>query len=82
MHAGAIGAFQTSLIINNNEFFLYNNSENTNSMCFSKSYSQSILFCNNSAERRGGAIALGDSNMILTGSVLFMANVALWGGGL
>ena len=44
MHAGAIGAFQTSLIINNNEFFLYNNSENTNSMCFSKSYSQSILF--------------------------------------
>ena len=33
-----------------------------------------ILFCNNSTEICGGAILLGDSNMTLTGSVVFMAN--------
>ena len=80
--AGAIGAFQSSLIIESNEFDLYNISEYTNSECFSKSYSLGILFCNNSAETHGGAIQLDNSNMTLTGSVVFMANKAWLGGGI
>ena len=80
--AGAIGAFQSSLIIESNEFDLYNISEYTNSECFSKSYSLGILFCKNSAKTSGGAIQLDNSNMTLTGSVIFLANEAWWGGGI
>ena len=79
---GAIDATPSSLIIKSNEFYLHNNSEYINSECFSKSYSQSILFCNNSAGGWGGAVELEDSNMSLTGSVVFMANEASDGGGI
>ena len=79
---GAIDATPSSLIIKSNEFYLHNNSEYINSECFSKSYSQSILFCNNSAGGWGGAVELEDSNMSLTRSVVFMANEASDGGGI
>ena len=50
-----------------------------NSECLSRSYSQSIIFCNNSAETFGRAIHVRDSNMTLTGSVIFVANKAFGG---
>ena len=77
---GALGAIHSSLIIKN--FNWYNNSEYTNSECFSKSYSQGIIFCNNSAEVCGGAVNLEGSNMTLSGFVVFMANKAWCGGGI
>ena len=77
---GAIDAIHSSLIIKS--FYLYNNSEYTNSECFSKSYSRGIIFCNNPAEGNGGAVNLEDSNMTLTGFVVFMANEAWLGGGM
>ena len=82
INAGAILAIWSSLIIKSNEFFIYNISEYTNSECYSKSYPQGILFCNNSAQNSGGAIILDDSNMSLTGSVIFISNEAYWGGGI
>ena len=77
---GAIYARNSSLAIHGREsasrfdFFL--------SECLSKSYPQSIIFCKNSAEKLGGAIHLEDSNMTLTGSVLFKNNKAQSGGGI
>ena len=79
---GAISARNSSLIINSNEFYMYNISEYTNSEDFSTSFPQSIAFCNNSAGW-GGAIHIYDSNMTLMGSIIFMANKAgLYGGGI
>ena len=81
-YGGAISAIHSSLIIKSNEFDLYNSSEYTNNECYSKSYSQSILFCKNSAKYWGGAVHLEDSNMTLTGFVIFMLNEAQRGGGI
>ena len=78
---GAISATDSSLNMNGNKFYLYNNSEYINNEAFSKLGHQGIIFCNNSAENNGGAVELLESNMTLTGSVLFMENKAIYGGG-
>ena len=59
-----------------------NRLDSFSSECLSKSYQRSITFCNNSAENMGGVIHLEDSNMTLTGSVVFSANKANSGGGI
>ena len=83
LDGGAISARNSSLnIISSNDFNLYNSSEYINSESFSTVIPQSIIFCNNSAGRWGGAVNLLESNMTLTGSFLFMANNAQSGGGI
>ena len=77
---GAIHARNSSLTIQSDESA--GSFDSFNSECLSKSYTQSIIFCNNSAEKLGGAIHLEDSNMTLTGSVIFVANRAQNGGGI
>ena len=80
---GAISATYSSLILNSHELYSYNYSEYINSESSSRSYLKSVItFCNNSAGRWGGAVNLWDSSMTLTGSVIFMANKALQGGGM
>ena len=75
-YGGAIIVVHSSLIIQGDEFG--NNSDSY----FLKKYSQSIIFTHNSAGVRGGAVELYSSNMTLTGSVIFMANKARYGGGI
>ena len=77
---GAIYASDSSLTIQSDESV--SRFDSFNSECWSKSYPQSIIFCNNSAGSLGGAIHLVDSNMTLTGSVIFTANKAQSGGGI
>ena len=72
-YGGAIEAIQSSLITQANEFY-----DSTDS--FSTHYPQTTLFFNNSAEW-GGAINLWESNLTLTGSVIFTENKASGGGG-
>ena len=82
-NGGAISATHSSLFVKNNEFNLYNKSEYSNNDSSSASYSMNIvLFFNNSARGFGGAVELHESNMTLTGSVIFMANKAENGGGM
>ena len=80
LYGGAIYARSSSLTIQSDESA--SRFDSFNSECLSKSYPQSIIFCNNSAEKMGGAIHLEDSNMTLTGSVVFVANKAQNGGGI
>ena len=80
LNGGAIHAKSSSLTIQSDESA--NKFGSFNSECLSKSYLRSIIFCNNSAENRGGAIHLEDSNMTLTGSFIFVANKAYRGGGI
>ena len=80
LDGGAIYARSSSLAIQSDESA--GRFDSFNSECLSKSYPQSIIFCNNSAEKLGGAIHLEDSNMTLTGSVIFVANKAQSGGGI
>ena len=75
---GAIFADNSSLAIYGDKSV--SRFDSFNSECLSRSYSQSIIFCNNSAETFGGAIHVKDSNMTLTGSVIFVANKAFKGG--
>ena len=83
LDGGAISARNSSLnIISSNDFNLYNSSEYISSERFSTVIPQSIIFCNNSAGRWGGAVNLLESNMTLTGSFLFMGNNAQSGGGI
>ena len=77
---GAIHVRNSSLTLQSDESA--NEFDSFNSECLSKSYSQSIIFCNNSAENTGGAIHLFDGNMTLSGSVIFVANKAQNGGGI
>ena len=79
---GAISAVDSSLIINSNDFYLCNNSRYTKSENSSTSNPQSIILYNNSARQLGGAVELYRSNMTLTGTVIFMANKAEYGGGI
>ena len=80
---GVIRATCSSLILNSNELYSYNNFEYLNSESSSTLYLKSvILFCNNSAQGWGGAVDLLETSMSLTGSVIFMANKALQGGGM
>ena len=81
LDGGAIRAINSSLIISN-EFYLYYNSEHINSESFSTVIPQSIIFYNNSAGWWGGAVYLLESNMTLTGSFIFLASKALYGGGI
>ena len=74
----AIFAKSSSLIIMSDEYI---SSDSFHNKCFSISYPQSIMFCNNLAEDLGGAINLDASTMILTGSIIFVANKAKRGGG-
>ena len=80
LYGGAVYAKNSSLTLQSdksaNKFDLFN------SECFSKSYTQSIIICNNSAELVGGAINVFDSNLTLSGSVIFVANNAQSGGGI
>ena len=80
LDGGAIYARSSSLTIQSDESA--SRFDSFNSECLSKLYPQSIIFCNNSAEYLGGAIHLFDSNMTLTGSVIFVANRAQSGGGI
>ena len=80
LDGGAIYARGSSLAIQSDESA--SRFDSFNSECLSKSYPQSIIFCNNSAHKVGGAIHLENSNMTLTGSVIFVANKARSGGGL
>ena len=79
---GAISAILSCLILNSNVFYLYDNPEYINSEAFSKLGYQGMTFCNNSAGNYGGAVFLYQSNMTLTGSVLFIENKANHGGGI
>ena len=80
---GAISVKYSSLIINSNEFYWYNNSEYINNQSFSALLTESvILFYKNSALQSGGAVNLYKSNITLTGSVIFMGNKAWFGGGI
>ena len=79
-NGGAINARSSSLMLQSE--YLYNSSVSYSSECLSKSYPQSILFCNNSAGELGGAVNLNESNMTLTGAVSFVANQAQSGGGI
>ena len=81
-NGGAISAVGSYLIINSNEFYLCNNSGYTKSESSSTSNPQSIILYNNSARQLGGAVELDESNMTLTGTVIFMANKAEYGGGI
>ena len=76
---GAISVVHSTLIIQTKQFF---NSSDPYGDFFSKQYPQSVIFCNNSAGARGGAIDLYSSDMTLTGSVIFMENKADIGGGI
>ena len=80
LNGGAIHVRNSSLTIQSDESA--SRFDSFNSECLSKSYPQSIIFCNNSAEKMGGAIHIEDSNMTLTGSVVFVANKAQNGGGM
>ena len=80
VNGGAIHASSSSLTIQSDESA--SRFDSFNSECLSKSYPQSIIFCNNSAGSWGGAIHLFDSNMTLTGSVIFIGNKAQSGGGI
>ena len=82
LDGGAISVMHSSLVISSNDFYTHNNSY-INSENSTTSYLKSIiLFCNNSAGEYGGAVDLFDSNMTLTGSVIFIANTAEDGGGI
>ena len=79
-YGGAIRATYSSLIMKSKELYMHNNSDSDSS---SKSYLRSIiLFFNNSARTFGGAVDLHESNMTLTGSIIFIANKAGKGGGI
>ena len=77
---GAIYARSSSLTIQSDESAI--RFDSFTSECLSKSYPLSIMFCINSARDFGGAIHLEDSNMTLTGSLVFIANKAKSGGGI
>ena len=77
---GAIYAEKSSLTIHGKESA--SRFDSFINECLSKSYLQGIIFCKNSAEKLGGAIHLKDSDMTLTGSVIFKANKAQSGGGI
>ena len=76
-HGGAMHVRHSSLIVRNDEL-----SSDSDSY-FYKKYSQSrIIFTDNSAETKGGAVYLYLGNMTLTGSITFVANKAKCGGGI
>ena len=79
-HGGAIYANNSSLTLQSDKSA--NKLDSFDSVCLSKSYSQSIIFCKNLANVLGGAIHLLDSSMTLIGSVIFVANFAQSGGGI
>ena len=79
LNGGAISATHDSSI-NSNDFYLRYNSEYINHETSSTSNLQSIIFHNNSAQDSGGAVDLCESNMTLTGFVMFTVNKARLGG--
>ena len=83
-NGGAISATYSSFIMKSNGFSLHNTSEyiNSENSSSTSAYQKSIIFCNNSAGGGfGGAVYLLETSITLTGSVIFMANKALHGGG-
>ena len=79
IYGGAVSVVHSSLIIQSKQLF---NSSDPYRDFYSKPYPQSVIFCNNSAKVRGGAIDLYSSDMTLTGSIVFMENKANKGGGI
>ena len=77
---GAISALKSSLTIKSKYFNMYKKYKYINSEIFHKSNPFGIIFCNNSAGKLGGAVAMHESNMTLSGSVIFVANKANRGG--
>ena len=76
-HGGAMHVRHSSLIVQNDEL------SGDSDSCFYKKYSwNSIIFSDNSAGLRGGAVYLYLGNMTLTGSITFVANKAKCGGGI
>ena len=79
---GSISASHSSLVISSNDFYSYNNSYISSENSTTSSLKSIIIFCNNSAGEYGGAVDLRESSMTLSGSVIFKANKALYGGGI